>query len=65
MAVPALNFDLVGDEGGRVFHNKVQAVNQLRLPRILYAQFPVAHVVLEAWAVVLKSQKWLQQDNNL
>lgn len=65
MAVPALNFDFVGDKSGRVPHDKGVPFDQMLLPDILHPQFPVAHLVLEAGAVVFDRQQWLQQDSVL
>ena len=65
MAVPALNFDLVGDKRGRVRHDKGVSVDHMQLPFISHPQFSVAHPVLEAWAIVFNWQQWLQEDRVL
>lgn len=65
MAVPALNFDLIGDKSGRVSHDKGVSYNQVVLPGLFHSKFPVAHLVLKAWAIVFDGQQRLQQDNVL
>lgn len=62
MAVPALNFDLVGDKSGRVSHNKGVPFHQMLPPNLLHPQLPVAHLVLETWAIVFSGQQRLQWD---
>lgn len=65
MAVPALDFDLVGDKSGSVPHHKGVPFDQMLPPDIFHPQFPVAHLVLETWAIVFNRQQWLQQDSVL
>lgn len=61
VAVPALNFDFVGDKRGRVPHNKGVPFDKMLPPDIFHPQFSVAHLVLKARAIVLNRQQWLQQ----
>lgn len=63
MAVPALNFDLVEDKSGRVRRDKGLPFDQMLLPDIFHAQFPVAHLVLEAWGIVFNGQQGLEQES--
>lgn len=65
MAVPALDFDLVGDKRARVLHNKGVSFHHVILPTILHPQLPVANLVLKAWAIMFSRLQWLQQDNRL
>lgn len=62
MAVPALNFDFVRGESGRVPHDKGVPFDEMLPPVVLHPHFPVAHLVLEAWAIVFNRQERLQQD---
>lgn len=65
MAVPALKFDLVGNKSGRVPHDKGVPFHQMLPPDVLHPQFPVAHLVLEAGAIVFNWQQRLQQESVL
>lgn len=65
MAVPALNFDLVGDKSGCVPHDKGVSFDQMLRPDIFHPQFPVAHLVLETRAIVFNRQQRLQQNSVL
>lgn len=60
--IPALNFNLVGDERGRVPHDEGVPFDHVFPPLVLHPQLPVAHLVLKAGAVLLDGQQRLQQD---
>lgn len=62
MAVPALNFDFVRGESGRVPHDKGVPFDEMLPPVVFHPRFPVAHLVLEAWTIVFNRQERLQQD---
>lgn len=62
MAVPALNFDFVRGESGRVPHDKGVPFDEMLPPVVLHPGFLVAHFVLKAWAIVFNRQERLQQD---
>lgn len=60
MAVAALDFDFVWGEGRRVPHDKRVSFDQMFLPVVVNTCLPVAHLVLEARAIVFDGQKRLQ-----
>lgn len=62
LVIPALNFNLVGDEGGHVPHDEGVLFDHVLPPLLVHAQPPVAHLVLKAGAVVLDGQQRLQRD---
>lgn len=64
MAVPALNFDLVGDKGGRVPHDEGVSVDQVLRPDFVHPRFPVTHLVLKAWTVVFNGRQRLQHERD-
>lgn len=53
VAVSAQDFNLVGDKGGRVAHEKHRSVDHVLREVIFHPELAVLHFVLKAWAVAL------------
>lgn len=60
MAVPTLDFDFVRGEGGRVPHDKRVSFDKMFPPAVVHTCLPVAHLVLEARAIVFDGRERLQ-----
>lgn len=60
-AIPALNFNLVGDERGRVPHDEGVPFDHVLPPLVLHPQLPVAHLVNKAGAVLLDGRQRLHK----
>lgn len=60
VAVPALDFDFVRGEGGRVPHDKRVPFDKMFPPVVVHTCLPVAHLVLQARAIVFDGRERLQ-----